>query len=265
MQPDPVLEKARPRRLSFEERVLYQQAHPLKLLVDLVSGAVALPLLWLHHLAPALVVGMGPPTMAAMLVVLLADLDDLAYSPYGRAARFALSSAMQVVRLAGYAALGYGAWSRDPALSAIGAALTLGAWIPSLAHVSRRRASGSSARRSAPAPPLPEPLQRAAQRRHAQRTDAPASPAEEVSPATARSQPAEATPAAGAIHPAKVRPPAVVWPAPEAVDGPQLAAAAVDRGPEAAADDMPPRACCLPLVCAAGGAGEDELPPAKAA
>ena len=70
--------------MTREEKLLYHQIHPLKLLADWTAGFVALPLLWRHRLRAALLASFG---------------------------RY-MTREMQGVRLAGYLIMSLGAWHR---------------------------------------------------------------------------------------------------------------------------------------------------------
>jgi len=67
--------------MTREEKLLYHQIHPLKLLTDWTAGFAALPLLWRHRLRAALLVTFVPPILVSVLIIRYVDLE-----PYKRSA-----------------------------------------------------------------------------------------------------------------------------------------------------------------------------------
>ena len=99
--------------MSFAERPLYHQIHPVKLLVDWLAGVLSLYFFWQHEPAIALVIALVPPILASAIILHYADLESLKKSPFGRYVAQHMTPAMQAVRFGGYV------------LSALGASLNL--------------------------------------------------------------------------------------------------------------------------------------------
>ena len=59
--------------MNPEEKYLYHQIHPLKLLTDWVTGIVALYPLWQHKLALALVIALVPPPIVSYVLIRFTD------------------------------------------------------------------------------------------------------------------------------------------------------------------------------------------------
>ena len=115
-------------RVKREEKILYHQIHPLKLLTDATSGFVALPLLWRHRLREALLVTSVPPILASILIMRYADLEPYKRSPLGRYVERYMTREMQGLRLAGYLIMMAGAWYRRPSLLSPGALAIVFGW-----------------------------------------------------------------------------------------------------------------------------------------
>ncbi len=98
--------------MTREEKILYHQIHPLKLLTDATAGFAALPLLWLRRLRAALLVMLLPPIFASVLIIRYVDLEPYRRSSLGRYAEQYMSREMQGVRLVGYLIMALGAWHR---------------------------------------------------------------------------------------------------------------------------------------------------------
>jgi hypothetical protein len=114
--------------MSWRERILYHQIHPLKLATDAGAAAGAAWLLWHRRLGLAVVVGFVPPLVASALVLGLADLDRLKRSAFGRYVALHMTHTMEAVRLAGLAIFWLGAWFRLAWLLPIGLATVLAGW-----------------------------------------------------------------------------------------------------------------------------------------
>lgn len=110
------------------EKLLYHQIHPLKLLVDWGTAALAATLLWEHRLLPALLVGLVPPLLATVALLRWADLEPYKASPFGRYVSQYMSRGMEGVRLLGLAVAWIGAWAQAPLLLFLGVWVILAAW-----------------------------------------------------------------------------------------------------------------------------------------
>jgi hypothetical protein len=98
--------------MTREEKVLYHQIHPLKLLTDCTAGFAALPLLWRRRLGAALLVMLVPPVLVSALIIRYVDLEPYKRSAFGRYVEEYMTTEMQGVRLAGYLIMSLGAWHR---------------------------------------------------------------------------------------------------------------------------------------------------------
>jgi hypothetical protein len=130
------------RRMGLEERVLYHQAHPLKLVVDTCAGLGALVLFWAHAWGSAVVLGMGPPALASVLVLGFADLESVARTRLGHYVRRGMTVPVQLLRLGGYILTGFGAWNHSAGILMVGLVLILSGWLTGAA---RRRGAAAGA------------------------------------------------------------------------------------------------------------------------
>ena len=98
--------------MTREEKLLYHQIHPLKLLTDCTAGFAALPLLWRHRLRAALLVMFVPAILVSVLIIRYVDLESYKRSALGHYIERYMTREMQGVRLAGYLIMSLGAWHR---------------------------------------------------------------------------------------------------------------------------------------------------------
>jgi hypothetical protein len=114
--------------MTREEKVLYHQIHPLKLLTGATAGFAALPLLRRHRLRAALLVTLVPPILSSILVIRYADLEPYRRSAFGRYVERYMTREMQGVRLAGYLIMALGSWYRRPWSVPLGLLVVLFGW-----------------------------------------------------------------------------------------------------------------------------------------
>ncbi len=124
--------------MTPREKMLYQQIHPAKLLTDWSMAVVALYGLWLHALAPALVVMFVPPIVASLIIVRWVNLEKYQGSAFGKYVSQSMTHAMELVRLAGMAVMALGAWYHVAWLMPAGLLIILLAWFRGLLFPGRR-------------------------------------------------------------------------------------------------------------------------------
>lgn len=115
--------------MTFQEKALYHQIHPLKLGTDWSTGTFAFYLLWRRRLGPALVVTFLPAFVVSGALMRWGDLESRKQSAFGRYVKQYMTPAMQAVRLAGNGVMMLGAWQRRPALLVAGLLIILFGWL----------------------------------------------------------------------------------------------------------------------------------------
>jgi hypothetical protein len=115
--------------LTWHERVLYHQLHPLKLATDIASAVGAIPLFWRHRLGPALVVSLVPPVVVSAVLLRWGSFERQRDSTVGRYVSRWMSPAAEGARLMGFAVSAVGAWFHAPAAIVAGAVVVLAAWL----------------------------------------------------------------------------------------------------------------------------------------
>jgi hypothetical protein len=123
--------------MSFKERLLYHQIHPLKIATDATAGALALPLFWGHHLTAGALVVLVPPVCVSVIVVAGADLSRQKHSALGRYMRRYQTPGVQLLRFAAYGVMLAGAWGHSPLVLAVGLAVLLWCWLHGIPEVLR--------------------------------------------------------------------------------------------------------------------------------
>ncbi len=124
--------------MTFSEKVLYHQIHPLKLGTDILFAFVSLYFFWQHQLTLALVLHFLPPILASFFVILSADLEPQKHSPFGRYIKRMMTRRIEAIRFAGDIVMVFGGWYHSYALIAAGVLIVLAAWLSG--HLSSKAA-----------------------------------------------------------------------------------------------------------------------------
>lgn len=114
--------------MTNQEKALYHQIHPLKLLTDWGTGAISFYLLWRHRLRVALLVQFVPALVVSGALMRWADLEPQKRSAFGRYVARYMTPTMQGVRLAGNGVMALGAWYRRPSVLALGLLIIFFGW-----------------------------------------------------------------------------------------------------------------------------------------
>jgi hypothetical protein len=118
--------------MKLEDKILYHQIHPLKLLTDSSVTPVALYLLWRHKLLAGLGVAFLPPMVASYLILRYVDLEPYRRSSFGQYVGRYMTREMEAVRSIGAVVMFTGAWTRRAWLMPFGLVIVLLAWFRGL-------------------------------------------------------------------------------------------------------------------------------------
>ncbi len=107
--------------MTFQERILYHQIHPLKLATDIGVTFPACYFLWRHDLVVAAAFALLPPVVVSAILIAAVDLEPYKQSAFGRYLATYMSREMEALRLCGFPPrlasalrLGYRAAGMDP-------------------------------------------------------------------------------------------------------------------------------------------------------
>jgi hypothetical protein len=115
--------------MTLQEKLLYHQIHPFKLLTDWSTGIIALVLFWRHALFAALAVAFIPSILVSLALVRLADLAKYRRSRFGRYVHRYMTRSMEALRLAGYTVMAVAAWLHLAWLIPLGLLVILPGWL----------------------------------------------------------------------------------------------------------------------------------------
>ena len=115
--------------MTPQEKYLYHQIHPLKLLTDWVTGLLALYFFWRHELFAAVATALIPPVVVSWLLITLANLERQRASRFGHYVQRYMTRTMEALRLVGYIIMAAGAWYHAPFFIGLGLLIILSAWL----------------------------------------------------------------------------------------------------------------------------------------
>jgi len=132
--------------MTLQDKSLYHQIHPAKLLTDWGTGIIALYLLWQHALVMSLLVMFIPSAVVSFVLVGFANLETVKAGRFGKYVSTYMTRAMEAMRLAGYIVMAIGAWLHVVWLIPLGLSIILAGWLrgiinpmPSSPHPGQRR------------------------------------------------------------------------------------------------------------------------------
>jgi hypothetical protein len=115
--------------MTLNDRILFHQIHPAKLVTDASAAALCLYFLWRRDLALAVVAAMVPPLIASGLVLRFADLEALKQSTLGVYVKRYMTPAMQLLRVCGFLIMAFATWNHAPLAILAGLAVVAAGWL----------------------------------------------------------------------------------------------------------------------------------------
>ncbi len=119
--------------MTLEEKKIYSQIHPVKLLTDVVTGFGAVYLLWYHDLIAAVCLAFIPSTVVSLILIAKTDLEKYKESAFGTYLRKHMASkSSDWIRFAGFVVMLTGGWINMLWLAAVGFLVILFVWMKGL-------------------------------------------------------------------------------------------------------------------------------------
>ena len=115
--------------MTFSEKTLYHQIHPLKLATDIGAALISLYFFWEHQLLAGLLVHFAPPVLATILLLAFADLEPQKDSRLGHYVARMMTRPVEAVRLFGDILAIVGAWYQSVPIIAAGFLIIIAAWL----------------------------------------------------------------------------------------------------------------------------------------
>ncbi len=115
--------------MTPQEKSLYHQIHPLKLVTDISAEIISLYLFWQRKLVAGLMVCLIPPIIVSFLLMKFANLEPYKKSNFGKYISVAMTPLAIALRVLGTIVTHLGAWYRVPALIPTGLGIVLLGWL----------------------------------------------------------------------------------------------------------------------------------------
>jgi hypothetical protein len=115
--------------MTYDEKVLYHQIHPLKLFTDISTGFLTLYLMWKRKILLAFIIGFIPSFLVSEIIILEEDLEPYKRSRFGQYLKLYMTPVMEAIRLAGFGLACIGALVHKPWLILSGLLLILFGWL----------------------------------------------------------------------------------------------------------------------------------------
>lgn len=114
--------------MSMQEKILYHQIHPLKLLADWVPGLGSIYLMWRHKLAATLLSTFIPAGLGSLIVIKTANLEPYRESTFGRYMKRYMTPLWEGVRFFGQVIMWIGGWRHSRRLIFLGLLVVILGW-----------------------------------------------------------------------------------------------------------------------------------------
>lgn len=115
--------------MTFKEKMLYHQIHPLKLLTDISIGVFVTPyLLWQHNIFWFLILFLLPSVIVTFLLIKFADLEKQKNSKLGKYISKYMTHTMEGVRLFGQIIIWIAAWYQSAVFCLVGLSIIIFGW-----------------------------------------------------------------------------------------------------------------------------------------
>ena len=114
--------------MEFQEKKLYHQIHPLKLVTDWVTGVISLYLLWSHQIVTALIFMFVPSILVSIVIIKYVKLEKWKNSSFGIYIQRFMTKGMEAVRFVSFVIMILGAWFHLFSLIFCGLIIILAGW-----------------------------------------------------------------------------------------------------------------------------------------
>ncbi len=115
--------------MTFQEKSLYHQIHPLKLFIDWSMAIIVLYPFWRHDMLMGFLIAFIPSIHISLVLTRFTDLNKYKLSAFGKYVRQYMTYTVETIRFAGYALMIAGAWYHLSWLIPVGLLVILLTWL----------------------------------------------------------------------------------------------------------------------------------------
>ena len=114
--------------ITLQEKNLYQQIHPVRLITDWSAGIGACYLFWIQELWFGVALGFLPSLVISLLVFRFADLEKIKNSKFGAYFQRTYNKTADLIRFAGFVILAGASWWHIVPAMVLGFLIIIGTW-----------------------------------------------------------------------------------------------------------------------------------------
>ena len=114
--------------MTLQEKNLYQQIHPVRLVTDWSTGIGACYLFWIHEIWYGVTLSFLPSLIVSLLVFRFADLGKIKNSKFGAYFQRTYNKTVDLIRFVGFIILAAGSWWHIVTAMALGFFIIVGTW-----------------------------------------------------------------------------------------------------------------------------------------
>jgi len=114
--------------MTLQEKNLYQQIHPIRLLTDWISAIAAFVLFWNHELWFGVILSFIPSLIVSLFVIRFADLEKIRQSAFGEYFKRTYNKKVDLIRFLGFVVASGASWWQNIPGIAIGFIIIIATW-----------------------------------------------------------------------------------------------------------------------------------------
>ena len=115
--------------MTFKDKTLYHQIHPVKLTTDwVIGGLLANILIWYHYLLFGLLVTFIPAIVISVIIIQSVDVEKYRQSTFGHYLKSYMTPFAQIFRLFGAVLVSIAAWYHSGLGIILGLGIIILAW-----------------------------------------------------------------------------------------------------------------------------------------
>lgn len=114
--------------MTFKEKKLYHQIHPVKLSVDIFTGLYSTYLLWEHNIFWFLIISFLPSVFISLVLIKFANLETLKESKFGNYIDKYMTSSIELIRISGQILMWVAGWYHWFIFIALGFLIIIVGW-----------------------------------------------------------------------------------------------------------------------------------------
>ncbi|MBI2427536.1 MAG: hypothetical protein HYV29_01820 [Ignavibacteriales bacterium] len=114
--------------MTLQEKNLYQQIHPARLITDWAAGIAACYLFWQNDIWLGVAISFVPSLIVSLLVIRFADLEKIRQSTFGDYFKRTYSKRVDLIRFAGFVVTAGASWWQNIPGVAAGIVIIIATW-----------------------------------------------------------------------------------------------------------------------------------------